>query len=191
MVNIVLFGPPGAGKGTQARKIAEKYGFNHISTGEIIRTEIREGTPLGMKCSEYIDRGELVPDMLVIDMIVDYVASHQDACGNIFDGFPRTTRQAEEFDEILAGHGLKVDVMLSLDVPDEELIARILLRGRDSGRSDDADIAVIRNRIDVYKAQTAVVAEYYAAQDKYVSVPGVGTIEEIFERLCQEIDALP
>lgn len=191
MVNIVLFGPPGAGKGTQARKIAEKYGFNHISTGEIIRTEIREGTSLGMKCSEYIDRGELVPDILVIDMIVDYVASHQDACGNIFDGFPRTTRQAEEFDEILAGHGLKVDVMLSLDVPDEELLARILLRGRDSGRSDDADIAVIRNRIDVYKAQTAVVAEYYAAQDKYVSVPGVGTIEEIFERLCREIDALP
>lgn len=191
MVNIVLFGPPGAGKGTQARKIAEKYGFNHISTGEIIRTEIREGTSLGMKCSEYIDRGELVPDILVIDMIVDYVASHQDACGNIFDGFPRTTRQAEEFDEILAGHGLKVDVMLSLDVPDEELLARILLRGRDSGRSDDADIAVIRNRIDVYKAQTAVVAEYYAAQDKYVSVPGVGTIEEIFERLCREIDVLP
>lgn len=191
MVNIVLFGPPGAGKGTQARKIAEKYGFNHISTGEIIRTEIREGTSLGMKCSEYIDRGELVPDILVIDMIVDYVASHQDACGNIFDGFPRTTRQAEEFDEILARHGLKVDVMLSLDVPDEELLSRILLRGRDSGRSDDADIAVIRNRIDVYKAQTAVVAEYYAAQDKYVSVPGVGTIEEIFERLCREIDTLP
>lgn len=190
MVNIVLFGPPGAGKGTQARKIAEKYGFNHISTGEIIRTEIREGTSLGMKCSEYIDRGELVPDILVIDMIVDYVASHQDACGNIFDGFPRTTRQAEEFDEILARHGLKVDVMLSLDVPDEELLSRILLRGRDSGRSDDADIAVIRNRIDVYKAQTAVVAEYYAAQDKYVSVPGVGTIEEIFERLCREIDTL-
>lgn len=191
MVNIVLFGPPGAGKGTQARKIAEKYGFNHISTGEIIRTEIREGTSLGKKCSEYIDRGELVPDILVIDMIVDYVATHKDACGNIFDGFPRTTRQAEEFDDILAAHGLKVDVMLSLDVPDEELTARILLRGRDSGRSDDTDIQVIRNRIDVYKAQTAVVAEYYAAQDKYVSVPGVGTIEEIFDRLCRKIDSLP
>ncbi|MBE5033333.1 adenylate kinase [Gallalistipes aquisgranensis] len=190
MLNIVLFGPPGAGKGTQADLLKERYGLNHISTGEVIREEIRNGSALGKSVEEYIARGELAPDGLVIDMIADYVQAHRECAGNIYDGFPRTTVQAEEFDKIMGRHGLSVDLMLFLDVPDEVLISRLLLRGKESGRADDANAEVIKNRIDVYKAQTAVVADYYAKQGKYAAIDGVGTIEEIFGRLCTEIDAL-
>lgn len=190
MLNIVLFGPPGAGKGTQADLLKERYGLNHISTGEVIREEIRNGSALGKSVEEYIARGELAPDELVINMIADYVQAHRECAGNIYDGFPRTTVQAEEFDKIMGRHGLAVDIMLFLDVPDEVLISRLLLRGKESGRADDANAEVIKNRIDVYKAQTAVVADYYAKQGKYAAIDGVGTIEEIFGRLCAEIDAL-
>ena len=190
MLNIVLFGPPGAGKGPQADLLKERYGLNHISTGEVIREEIRNGSALGKSVEEYIARGELAPDGLVIDMIADYVQAHRECAGNIYDGFPRTTVQAEEFDKIMGRHGLSVDLMLFLDVPDEVLISRLLLRGKESGRADDANAEVIKNRIDVYKAQTAVVADYYAKQGKYAAIDGVGTIEEIFGRLCTEIDAL-
>lgn len=190
MLNIVLFGPPGAGKGTQADLLKERYGLNHISTGEVIREEIKNGSALGKSVEEYIARGELAPDGLVIDMIADYVQAHRECAGNIYDGFPRTTVQAEEFDKIMGRHGLSVDLMLFLDVPDEVLISRLLLRGKESGRADDANAEVIKNRIDVYKAQTAVVADYCAKQGKYAAIDGVGTIEEIFGRLCTEIDAL-
>ena len=190
MLNIVLFDPPGAGKGTQADLLKERYGLNHISTGEVIREEIKNGSALGKSVEEYIARGELAPDGLVIDMIADYVQAHRECAGNIYDGFPRTTVQAEEFDKIMGRHGLSVDLMLFLDVPDEVLISRLLLRGKESGRADDANAEVIKNRIDVYKAQTAVVADYYAKQGKYAAIDGVGTIEEIFGRLCTEIDAL-
>ena len=190
MFNLVLFGPPGAGKGTQAEKLIEKYGFNHISTGEVIREQIRKGTELGRSVQSYIEKGQLAPDGLVIDIIADYVAKHKDAKGNIFDGFPRTTVQAKAFDEIMEKNGTPVSVMLSLEVPDEELVKRLLLRGKESGRADDSNEGVIRDRIDVYKAQTAVVADHYKPQGKHRAVHGLGTIDEIFGRLCQEIESL-
>ncbi len=191
MINIVLFGAPGAGKGTQAVKLAEKYHFNHISTGDVIRREISDATALGLTVQEAISRGELAPDHVVIEIIEGYIHSYRDAGGNIFDGFPRTIPQAEAFDDILAAHGLKIDVMIELVVPEEELVRRILLRGKASGRADDASEAVVRNRIEVYNAQTAVVAGYYRAQGKYIAVEGSRPVEETFAALCEEIDKLP
>ena len=189
MLNIILFGAPGCGKGTQAVRIKEKYNINHISTGEVIRDEIANGTELGKSMQEYIAAGKLAPDSIVIGMIRNYMNDHKDAAGNIFDGFPRTTAQAEEFDRILAEDGLSVNVMVYMDVPEEELVKRILLRGKDSGRADDASEDVIRNRIAVYREQTEVVAEHYSKQGKYVAVDGVGTMEEVFNRICAAIDA--
>jgi adenylate kinase len=189
MKNIVLFGGPGAGKGTQAAKLKEKYSLNHISTGEVIRAEINAETELGKSMKDYISRGKLAPDALVIDIIADYVKSHSDCAGNIFDGFPRTTAQAEAFDKIMERDGLKVDVMLELVVPEEELVSRLMLRGESSGRADDANESVIRNRIAIYNAQTAVVADFYKAQGKYLAIDGVGTIDEIFDRLCAAVES--
>ena len=190
MVNIVLFGAPGCGKGTQAQRLKEHYGIDHVSTGEVIRDEIRRGTELGRSMESYIKEGRLAPDSIVIGMIANYVADHLDAKGCIFDGFPRTTVQAEEFDKILAKHGLKVDIMVDIHVPEEELVRRILLRGKDSGRADDASEEVIRGRLDVYHRQTAVVADYYAGQNKYALVDGVGTMDEVFDRIASGIDGL-
>ena len=190
MINIVLFGAPGCGKGTQAQRLKERYGIDHVSTGEVIRDEIRRGTELGRSMEEYIREGKLAPDEIVIGMIEHYVTEHMNARGCIFDGFPRTTVQAEEFDKILAKHGLQVDIMVDIHVPEEELVRRILLRGKDSGRADDASEEVIRGRLDVYRMQTAVVAEYYAAQGKYASVNGTGTMEEVFARIADVIAGL-
>ena len=190
MINIVLFGAPGCGKGTQAQRLKEHYGIEHVSTGEVIRDEIRRGTQLGRCMEGYISRGQLAPDEIVIGMIASYIADHKEAKGCIFDGFPRTTAQAEAFDEILAQHGLKVDIMVDIHVPEEELVRRILLRGKDSGRADDASEEVIRGRLDVYHAQTAIVSDYYAAQGKYASVNGTGTMDEVFARIADVIDAL-
>ena len=190
MINIVLFGAPGCGKGTQAQRLKEHYEIDHVSTGEVIRDEIRRGTELGRSMESYIKEGKLAPDSIVIGMIANYVADHRDAKGCIFDGFPRTTVQAEEFDKILAKNGLKVDIMVDIHVPEEELVRRILLRGKDSGRADDASEEVIRGRLDVYHKQTAIVSEYYAAQNKYASVDGVGTMDEVFSRITAVIDGL-
>ncbi|MCI7141226.1 adenylate kinase [Alistipes sp.] len=190
MINIVLFGAPGCGKGTQAQRLKEHYGIDHVSTGEVIRDEIRRGTELGRSMEQYIKEGKLAPDAIVIGMIANYVSEHKDAKGCIFDGFPRTTVQAEEFDRILAKEGLKVDIMVDIHVPEEELVKRLLLRGKDSGRADDASEEVIRERLAVYHKQTAVVADYYTAQQKYASVNGVGTMEEVFDRIAAVVDGL-
>ena len=190
MINIVLFGAPGCGKGTQAQRLKERYGIDHVSTGEVIRGEIRRGTELGRSMESYIAQGKLAPDEIVIGMIANYVAGHLDAKGCIFDGFPRTTVQAEEFDKILAKHGLKVDIMVDIHVPEVELVRRILLRGKESGRADDASEELIHDRLKVYHDQTAVVSDYYAAQGKYASVNGIGTIDEVFERIATVIDNL-
>lgn len=190
MINIVLFGAPGCGKGTQAQRLKERYGIDHVSTGEVIRDEIRRGTELGRSMEQYISEGKLAPDEIVIGMIEHYVTEHMNARGCIFDGFPRTTVQAEEFDKILAKHGLQVDIMVDIHVPEEELVRRILLRGKDSGRADDTSEEVIRGRLDVYRMQTAVVADYYAAQGKYASVNGTGTMEEVFSRIAAVIEGL-
>lgn len=190
MKNIVLFGAPGAGKGTQAVKLVEKYGFNHISTGQVIRNEIAAQTPAGKQVEECIARGEFAPDDLVIAIVKNFMATHQDVEGSIFDGFPRNTYQAEQFDLLMNEWNSEVDVMLSFEVPEDELVKRLLLRGKDSGRADDANEEVIRNRIRIYNEQTAPVADYYAAQGKHIAIDGTGTIEEIFERLCKAVDTL-
>ena len=190
MKNIVLFGPPGAGKGTQAVKLVEKYGFNHISTGQVIRNEIQAQTAAGKQVEECIARGEFAPDDLVIEIVKHFMATHQDVAGSIFDGFPRNPYQAEQFDILMQEWNSKVDVMLSLEVPEEELVERLLLRGKESGRADDASEEVIRNRIRIYNEQTAVVANYYETQGKHVAINGVGSVDEIFERLCAVIDTL-
>lgn len=188
MLNIILFGAPGCGKGTQAELLKEKYGVEHISTGAVIRSEIERGTELGLSMQEYIAKGELAPDSIVVGMVKNYICEHRDAKGNIFDGFPRTTAQAEAFDELLQAEGLSVSVMIYMDVPEQELVNRILLRGKDSGRADDASEDVIRNRIKIYREQTAVVADYYSKQGKYVAIDGVGTLDEVFARICEAID---
>ena len=189
MLNIVLFGAPGCGKGTQPARLKEKYGINHVSTGEIIRNEIKNETELGKQVSAAIKRGELAPDEVVINIIANYVSENTECAGYIFDGFPRTTFQAERFDEILKENGLKVDMMIYMDVPEQELVDRILLRGKDSGRADDASEDIIRNRIATYRAQTEVVADYYSAQNKYFSINGLGTMDEVFDRICEVIDS--
>lgn len=185
-----LFGAPGCGKGTQAARLKEKYGIDHVSTGNVIREEIARGTKLGKEMESYITTGRLAPDQVVIDMIADYIAAHKHAKGNIFDGFPRTTHQAEEFDRMLSEQGLKVDVMIYMDVPEEELVKRILLRGKESGRADDASEEVIRDRIKVYHEQTAIVADFYAKQGKFADINGLGTMDEVFDRICQVIDSI-
>ena len=171
-------------------KLVEKYGFNHISTGQVIRNEIQAQTPAGKLVEECIARGEFAPDDLVITIVKNFMATHQDVAGSIFDGFPRNTYQAEQFDLLMKEWDSEVDVMLSLEVPEEELVERLLLRGKESGRADDASEEVIRNRIRIYNEQTAVVADYYAQQGKHIAINGVGTVDEIFERLCEVVDKL-
>jgi len=183
MLNIILFGPPGAGKGTQSAYLVEHYGLVHLSTGDIFRANIKGETELGKLAQSYMNQGQLVPDDVTISMLESEVDKHPDAKGFIFDGFPRTTAQAGALDEFLNGRATPVSCMLALDVEEEELKKRLLARAETSGRPDDADPAVIQKRIDVYNAETAPVAGHYAAQGKYTGVDGIGTIEEITERL--------
>ena len=187
MLNVVLFGAPGCGKGTQSELLEKEFGLSHISTGEMIRSHIKAQTELGKQVQECISRGELAPDSVVIGMIETYLNENRGIKGTIFDGFPRTTAQAEAFDAMLKKMDDSVDMMIYMDVPEEELVKRILLRGKDSGRADDASEDIIRNRIAVYNQQTAVVADYYRAQDKYIAVPSLDTIEEVFDRIATVI----
>ncbi|MCL1821202.1 MAG: adenylate kinase [Prolixibacteraceae bacterium] len=190
MKNLILFGPPGAGKGTQAKLVAEIYDLAHLSTGDLLRHEIALKTPLGMEAKELIDKGELVPDEMVIKIIDEKLDTTSHAKGFIFDGFPRTVKQAEELDALLETKNMAVSGMLSLEVNERELIDRLLKRGESSGRADDQDEEIIRNRIDVYNRETALLIDYYSKQGKHYGVDGVGSIEDIYARLKQTIDKL-
>jgi len=189
MLNLVLFGPPGAGKGTQSEKLIAKYNLVHLSTGDILRSEIAGGTALGLEAKKLMDQGILVPDAVVIGMIESKVDASKGSRGFIFDGFPRTTAQAEALDKLLQSKGTGINRMLALEVPKDELVKRLLNRGKDSGRADDQNEAVIEKRIDEYNNKTAPLKNYYTAQNKFRGVSGVGSIDEIFERLCKEVDA--
>lgn len=190
MTNIVLFGPPGAGKGTQANFLKEKYDLVHISTGDVFRYNIKNQTALGMLAKSYMDKGELVPDQVTIDMLNKEVEKNADANGFIFDGFPRTNAQAKALDELMDSKDSQINAMVALEVDDEVLVERLLKRGETSGRADDADESIIRNRIKEYYDKTAILKDYYSAQDKYFGVDGVGSIEDITERLSAVIDKL-
>ncbi|MEM8966269.1 MAG: adenylate kinase [Bacteroidota bacterium] len=190
MLNIVLFGPPGAGKGTQSQKLIEDYGLTHISTGDLFRKHLGEGTELGKKAQAFMDEGRLVPDQLVIDMVDDKLQEENNASGIIFDGFPRTIPQAEALDEFLNKKSTPIKGMIALSVPDDELISRLLERGKTSGRADDQNREKIATRLQVYQTETLPVANYYEAQGRYESVDGVGGIDTIYERIKQAIEQL-
>jgi len=187
MLNIVLFGPPGAGKGTQSEKLLKKYNLTHLSTGDILRGEIAAGTELGVKAKSLMDQGMLVPDEVVIGMIANKIEENKAGNGFIFDGFPRTKAQAESLDELLLKYNTSISRMLALEVETDELIQRLLLRGKDSGRADDQSEEIIANRIKEYNSKTAPLKEYYSNQNKFVSINGHGTIDEIFDRLCEAL----
>ncbi|MBC7883881.1 MAG: adenylate kinase [Saprospiraceae bacterium] len=190
MLNLILFGPPGSGKGTQAEKLIEKYSILHISTGDLFRYEMGSNTLLGLKAKEYMSRGQLVPDEVTIGMLKNKVNANPDAKGIIFDGFPRTIAQAVALDDFLAEKDTQVTALIALDVPEDEIVFRLLKRGKTSGRTDDNDETIIRNRIDVYKNETSPVFDYYAAHKKSRLISGMGSIDIIFERLVSVIDEM-
>ena len=190
MLNVVLFGPPGAGKGTQSERLIDKYGLVHLSTGDIFRANIKGETELGMLAKSYMDKGELVPDAVTIDMLRSEVLKNEAAKGFIFDGFPRTNAQAVALDEFLKSLDTEISLMLALEVEEEELKTRLLKRAEVSGRPDDANPEIIQNRINVYNNETKPVKDFYQSQNKIISINGIGEIDEISNRLYQAIDQL-
>ncbi|MCD2424616.1 adenylate kinase [Niabella pedocola] len=188
MFNLILFGPPGSGKGTQSDLLVSKYGLVHLSTGNLLRSEIADKTPLGIEAKNFMDKGQLVPDEVVIGMIDNCLELHKDAGGFLFDGFPRTANQAKALDKLLELKRTAIHSVLALEVTEEELVKRLLERGKTSGRSDDTNEAVIRNRFAVYQNETAPVAEHYKAQHKFKAIPGEGTVADISAALGEQID---
>jgi len=188
MFNLILFGPPGSGKGTQSERLISKYGLKHLSTGDLLRSEISGQTPLGLAAKSYMDKGQLVPDEVVIEMISSALDNNPQAHGFLFDGFPRTTAQAEALDKLLTQKGTSIAIVLALQVSQQELVKRLLNRGLTSGRSDDVNEEIIRNRIGEYEKKTAAVADHYRKYDKVVYIHGEGDVDEIFVSLSNEID---
>lgn len=188
MLNLVLFGPPGAGKGTQSENIIAKFKLVHLSTGDLLRSEISNGTELGLQAKKLMDQGILVPDEVVIGMIENKLKENREAAGFIFDGFPRTVKQAEALDILLKSYNEEISVMVALVVDDEELVKRLLIRGETSGRADDRNEDLIRKRIEEYNSKTLPVAEYYGQQNKYVAVNGIGGIADIFDSISAAIE---
>ena len=189
MLNIVIFGAPGSGKGTQSERIVEKYGINHISTGDVLRAEIKNGTELGKTAKGYIDQGQLIPDELMIDILASVFDSFKDSKGVIFDGFPRTIAQAAALKKMLAERGQDVSVMLDLEVPEDELMVRLIKRGKDSGRADDNE-ETIKKRLHVYHSQTSPLIDWYKNEKKYQHINGLGTMDGIFADICEAVDKL-
>ncbi len=187
MLNVIIFGPPGSGKGTQSIKIAEKFNLAHISTGDIFRSEIKNKTPLGLRVQEIIERGELVPDELLVEILENALDKHTGKAGYIFDGFPRTLRQAEDLDALMKKRNDEVDVVIALDVDQDEVVKRLLNRAKLEGRKDDTE-EVILNRMSVYHNQTSPLIKYYQQRNKFKSVKGVGSIDEIFEAVCKAVE---
>jgi adenylate kinase len=190
MVNFLIFGPPGSGKGTQSVMLAEKFNLMHLSTGDMLRAEIAAGTELGKRMSSIMSKGELVPDEVVIEMIAAKIDNTKGKAGFLFDGFPRTVAQTETLEKMLNARGMKIDSMLVLDVDHDELVKRLILRAEQSGRPDDKDPSVIENRIDVYKAKTEPIIDYCRKRGIYEPVPGVGSIDKIFDRLSVKVEIL-
>jgi adenylate kinase len=188
MFNLILFGPPGSGKGTQSERLIARYGFKHLSTGDILRSEIKNGTVLGLEAKSLMDQGQLVPDAVVIGMIRTALKQNPGVNGFLFDGFPRTNAQAEALDLLLGEYDTTIQVVLALQVSKTELIKRLLNRGLTSGRTDDVNESVIGSRIEEYERKTAAVADYYKKFNKVAYIPGEGTVDEIFEKLTEQID---
>lgn len=188
MFNLILFGPPGSGKGTQSDNLVEKYGLIHLSTGNLLREEIAQKTPLGVEAKRFMDKGQLVPDEVVIGMVDSCFDHHKDAKGFLFDGFPRTVAQAEALDKLLDLKETEIAAVLALDVSEDELVKRLINRGKTSGRSDDTNVEVIRKRFSVYTNETKPVAEHYKKAHKFQPIKGEGTVDEIFISICKEID---
>lgn len=186
MLNIVIFGAPGSGKGTQSERIVEEFGLNHISTGDVLRAEIKNGTELGKTAQKFIDQGQLIPDELMIEILAGVLDGFKDSKGVVFDGFPRTIAQAEELKGMLATRGQEVSIMLDLDVPEEELMKRLIRRGKDSGRADDNE-ETIKKRLLVYNTQTCPLIDWYKNEGKYYHVKGYGQLDEITKQICEQI----
>jgi adenylate kinase len=188
MFNLILFGPPGSGKGTQSERLVEKYGLVHLSTGNLLREEITQRTPLGLEAKSFMDKGQLVPDEVVIGMVDSYFDKHKEARGFLFDGFPRTVAQAVALDKLLELKRTEITAVLALEVSEEELVKRLLNRGKTSGRSDDTNEEVIRKRFAVYSNETTPVAEHYRRARKFQSIKGEGTVDDIFKAIADAVD---